>query len=170
MSQQDNEEFSDYPDTDESSIPEKSIVFNQNKNFVEPIRTSDSRHVSRASSTASNGKDRDPSYDAQTASRLAEGTIRAFRDLALEEAVELNGALQYWTERWERPVLSWLEAGPTGMLPFSEHQTYFAPACFNSIAFFFTSMVLQGRIPSPASGPKSIPNSGRTSEEVCFDW
>jgi len=113
MSQQDNEEFLDYPDTDESSIPEKSIVFNQNTNFVEPIRTSDSRHVSRASSTASNGKDRDPSYDAQTASRLAEGTIRAFRDLALEEAVELNGALQYWTERWERPVLSWLEAGPT---------------------------------------------------------
>ena len=51
--------------------------------------------------------------DEETASRLAEGTIRALRDLALEEAVELHEALRFWTERWERPVLSWLEAGPT---------------------------------------------------------
>ena len=51
--------------------------------------------------------------DEETASRLAEGTIRALRDLALEEAIELHEALRFWTERWERPVLSWLEAGPT---------------------------------------------------------
>ena len=37
--------------------------------------------------------------DAETASRLAEGTIRALRDLALEEAVELHQALRFWTER-----------------------------------------------------------------------
>jgi hypothetical protein len=50
----------------------------------------------------------------ETASQLAEGTIRALRDLALDEAVELQMALQYWNIRWERPLLSWLEAGPFG--------------------------------------------------------
>jgi len=50
----------------------------------------------------------------ETASQVAEGTIRALRDLALDEAVELHIALRFWTERWERPVLSWLEAGPRG--------------------------------------------------------
>lgn len=49
----------------------------------------------------------------EAASQLAEGTLRALRDLALDEAVELNEALRYWNERWERPLLSWLEAGPT---------------------------------------------------------
>ncbi|GAX20381.1 hypothetical protein FisN_9Hh094 [Fistulifera solaris] len=47
-----------------------------------------------------------------TASQLAEGTLRALRDLALDEAVALNAALHYWTRRWERPFLGWLEAGP----------------------------------------------------------
>jgi hypothetical protein len=51
----------------------------------------------------------------ETASQLAEGTIRALRDLALDEAVELQEALRYWNSRWERPFLSWLEAGPVGM-------------------------------------------------------
>jgi hypothetical protein len=50
----------------------------------------------------------------ETASQLAEGTIRALRDLELEEAMELHSSLQYWTKRWERPLLSWLEAGPWG--------------------------------------------------------
>jgi hypothetical protein len=50
----------------------------------------------------------------ETASQLAEGTLRAFRDIALDEAVELHSALRYWAYRWERPLLSWLEAGPTG--------------------------------------------------------
>eukprot|EP00526_Cylindrotheca_closterium_P002305 CAMPEP_0113636636 /NCGR_PEP_ID=MMETSP0017_2-20120614/19132_1 /TAXON_ID=2856 /ORGANISM="Cylindrotheca closterium" /LENGTH=934 /DNA_ID=CAMNT_0000547537 /DNA_START=34 /DNA_END=2835 /DNA_ORIENTATION=+ /assembly_acc=CAM_ASM_000147 len=49
----------------------------------------------------------------ETASQLAEGTLRAFRDIALDEAVELHSALRYWSYRWERPLLSWLEAGPT---------------------------------------------------------
>jgi hypothetical protein len=52
--------------------------------------------------------------NAETASQLAEGTVRALRDIALEEAMELHGALRFWTERWENPLLSWLEAGPWG--------------------------------------------------------
>jgi hypothetical protein len=48
----------------------------------------------------------------ETASQLAEGTIRALRDAELDEAMELHQALEYWTLRWERPLLSWLEAGP----------------------------------------------------------
>ena len=50
----------------------------------------------------------------ETASQVAEGTLRALRDLALEEALELNTALRFWSHRWERPLLSWLEAGPIG--------------------------------------------------------
>jgi hypothetical protein len=53
------------------------------------------------------------SSSSETASQLAEGTVRAFRDLCLDEAVELHKALRYWSYRWERPLLSWLEAGPT---------------------------------------------------------
>jgi hypothetical protein len=52
------------------------------------------------------------STSSETASQLAEGTIRALRDLELEEAIELHRSLRFWTNRWERPVLSWLEAGP----------------------------------------------------------
>lgn len=48
----------------------------------------------------------------ETASQLAEGTIRALRDLELDEAMQLHQALEYWTLRWERPLLSWMEAGP----------------------------------------------------------
>jgi hypothetical protein len=51
---------------------------------------------------------------AETASQLAEGTLRALRDMALDEAVELHQALHFWSDRWERPILSWLEAGPAG--------------------------------------------------------
>jgi hypothetical protein len=50
---------------------------------------------------------------AVTASRLGEGTIRAMRDLALDEAVELHHALRFWTERLERPILYYLEFGPS---------------------------------------------------------
>ena len=39
-------------------------------------------------------------------------TLRAYRDLALDEATELHSALHHWTIRWERPILGWLEAGP----------------------------------------------------------
>lgn len=52
--------------------------------------------------------------DSETASQLAEGTIRALRDLCLDEAGDLHASLQFWTHRWERPLLGWLEAGPSG--------------------------------------------------------
>lgn len=55
---------------------------------------------------------RTPVSPDETASHLAEGILRAYRDLALDEAVELHLALRYWTNRWERPLMSWLEAGP----------------------------------------------------------
>ena len=41
---------------------------------------------------------------AEMAARLAEGTLRAYRDLALDEATELHSALHHWTIRWERPL------------------------------------------------------------------
>lgn len=52
--------------------------------------------------------------NSETASQLAEGTVRALRDIALDEAVDLYSALRFWSERWEHPLLSWFEAGPTG--------------------------------------------------------
>jgi hypothetical protein len=52
------------------------------------------------------------SSKAETASQLSEGTIRALRDLELAEALELNRSLRFWAYRWDRPFLSWLEAGP----------------------------------------------------------
>lgn len=64
----------------------------------------------------SNRRNMPPYSDAETATQIAEGTIRAVRDVALDEAVELHVALRYWSSRWERPVLSWLEAGPWGKL------------------------------------------------------
>lgn len=40
----------------------------------------------------------------EMAARLAEGALRMYRDLALDEANELHAALHHWTVRWERPV------------------------------------------------------------------
>lgn len=54
-----------------------------------------------------------PYTDAESATQIAEGTLRALRDLSLDEALELHSALRFWTYRWERPVLSWMEAGPS---------------------------------------------------------
>ena len=39
--------------------------------------------------------------------------IISYRDAALDEAAELHAALHFWTVRWERPRLAWLEAGPS---------------------------------------------------------
>lgn len=76
-----------------------------------PIPASAPSSSKRFSMTAIAAASSTPS---ETASQLAEGTVRAFRDIALDEAVELHDALRYWSYRWERPLLSWLEAGPTG--------------------------------------------------------
>jgi len=58
-----------------------------------------------------NGNDHQAMH-AEMAARLAEGTLRAYRDLALDEATELHSLLHHWTVRWERPFLGWIEAGP----------------------------------------------------------
>lgn len=50
----------------------------------------------------------------ENAQKLAEGSLRALRDLEVMEAVELHSSLQFWTERWERPMLARIEAGPSG--------------------------------------------------------
>ena len=47
----------------------------------------------------------------ETASQLTEGMLRALRDLALDEALDLHASLRYWSDRWERPVYSWFLAG-----------------------------------------------------------
>jgi hypothetical protein len=52
--------------------------------------------------------------DAEVASQVTEGIMRGLRDLALDEAVSLHGALCFWTRRWENPLHSWFEAGPIG--------------------------------------------------------
>ncbi len=70
-----------------------------------------SRQVSM-SSNSNEGRNPNSALHAEMAARLSEGTLRAFRDLALDEATELHSALHFWTIRWERPILGWLEAGP----------------------------------------------------------
>jgi hypothetical protein len=80
----------------ESSLEDDSMYNNTANNTILPLP-----HTTRVSKS-------------ETASQLAEGTLRALRDVTLTEAVELHEALRYWTIRWERPLLSWLEAGPWG--------------------------------------------------------
>ena len=48
----------------------------------------------------------------EKASRLGEGTIRALRDIALDEALELHQCLRFWTTRLDRPKLFYLEFAP----------------------------------------------------------
>ena len=67
----------------------------------------------KTTNTSNNGNNNNQAADAEMAARLTEGTLRAYRDLALDEATELHSALHHWTLRWERPFLGWLEAGPT---------------------------------------------------------
>lgn len=81
-----------------------------------PVRTTP-RHVdgtfpSEINQSEHKSLDKQQAIKAELASLLAEGTLRAYRDLALDEATELRSALHHWTIRWERPFLGWLEAGP----------------------------------------------------------
>ena len=50
--------------------------------------------------------------NAEVAARLAVGALKAYRDIALDEAAELHDALHHWTVRWLHPLLAFLEAGP----------------------------------------------------------
>jgi hypothetical protein len=61
---------------------------------------------------SSSGRPKRKISKAETASRLSEGTVRAMRDMALNEALELHHALRFWTARLERPVLFYMEVGP----------------------------------------------------------
>jgi hypothetical protein len=49
--------------------------------------------------TNSTNNNNHPSSPEETASQLAEGTLRAYRDLALDEAVELHASLRYVSDR-----------------------------------------------------------------------
>ena len=84
-------------------LHDDSLVSRDNRDNIRRLRTSRQNKIG-------------VSTPSETASQLAEGSIRALRDLALEEAVGLQEALRYWNYRWERPLLSWLEAGPFGKI------------------------------------------------------
>mmetsp|Transcript_6149 Transcript_6149/g.11655 ORF Transcript_6149/g.11655 Transcript_6149/m.11655 type:complete len:1002 (+) Transcript_6149:305-3310(+) len=88
--------------------PEKESTDDSHAN----INVSDSSNMSNHGGYNWPKKNRQISK-AVTASRLGEGTIRAMRDMALDEALELHNALRFWTERLERPLLYHLESGPS---------------------------------------------------------
>ena len=94
-------------------VPAKSFVPVESSS-LHPLETSSSldHSVSSFENTLPSSSKPPVISKNETASQLAEGTIRALRDLELDEAMELHSALAYWTFRWERPLLSWLEAGP----------------------------------------------------------
>lgn len=98
----------------------------------------------------------------ETASQLAEGTIRALRDLELQEAIELHRSLRFWTTRWERPVLSWLEAGPSGK---SFRRVSYDTFLIDVLLYlnFASSVAVRGGIQPPISGAESIPCPSCTS-------
>jgi len=75
-------------------------------NRAQEISNNNNNDVKKASSSSNSHSPE------ETASQLTEGTLRAMRDLALDEALELHASLKYWTDRWERPVFSWFVAGP----------------------------------------------------------
>lgn len=93
-------------------VPDGSNTPEQHSSSMERLDTSSSLEMSVSSLEDHHGPQHPFSSRNETASQLAEGTIRALRDLELDEAMELHASLEYWTLRWERPLLSWLEAGP----------------------------------------------------------
>jgi hypothetical protein len=78
-------------------------------NFPPGLDTSwsDGRDRTRTCHAAAEENDGQPVPPLQ----IAEGTLRALRDMALDEAVELHQH-PLWSDRWERPILSWLERVP----------------------------------------------------------
>lgn len=110
------------PKTKGTTSQESTTIIHNNQQQADPsyVRnqhntTYTTYNTASAPSTRQEQQQRRQTVSAsETASQLAEGTIRALRDMALDEAVELQIALRYWNLRWERPLLSWLEAGPFG--------------------------------------------------------
>mmetsp|Transcript_10114 Transcript_10114/g.11641 ORF Transcript_10114/g.11641 Transcript_10114/m.11641 type:complete len:168 (+) Transcript_10114:299-802(+) len=70
--------------------------------YSRPVTPSKTKSTSKAKTSASASS----SSPEETASQLSEGTLRALRDLELDEAVALHASLRYWSERWERPIYS----------------------------------------------------------------
>ena len=106
----------------------------------------------------------------ETASQLAEGTIRALRDLVLDEAVELQMALRFWNDRWERPLLSWLEAGPLGTSTCSIFMSWQLASDNRFLFFTGLSLVFASRIQPPRNWAKGISESGGSRTSVRCRW
>lgn len=111
--------------------------------------------------TSQKGRDR----RSESASQLAEGTVRALRDLFLEEALELHKSLRFWTVRWERPVLSWLEAGPWG----KNSMTLSVPIRKRRLTGI-NSVVCGGWLQPSACRPKGIADSSRSGQTLRCYW
>ncbi|KAG7367549.1 ATP synthase regulation protein NCA2 [Nitzschia inconspicua] len=103
-----------------SSIFQRTTAWYQTYLKAGPLTNNNATRDSKTSSQGSGGTN--PSSPDETASQLAEGTLRAYRDLALDEAVELHASLRYYSDRWERPFWSWFQAGPT---------VWFSPGGYN---------------------------------------
>ena len=83
------------------SLAEADIDKSSSKELFSPVSSF------RTTKTAGEATDRNESNNpthVEMAARLAEGALRMYRDLALDEANELHAALHHWTVRWERPV------------------------------------------------------------------
>lgn len=102
----------------------------------------------------------------ETASQIAEGTLRALRDLALDEAVDLHIALRFWTERWERPILSWLEAGPESKFVGNKADCWIVLETDKPLQPSNSLDFIRG-IQSPADRKESGANSNSLGTSVC---
>jgi hypothetical protein len=121
------EQQEDENDVDEKTLAAMCHDLKSDDSLMETSKTADGeQRNSRDSSTGAFPQQQQSSVsnnksattvskqNSLTACHVAEGTIRALRDLFLDEAVELNAALRFWSDRWEHPLVSWLEAGPIG--------------------------------------------------------
>ena len=106
--------------TIESMSPRQSSTSIEVEDHV-VVEASLSRTQSVTFDSNANGKASSSNHSPEeTASQLTEGTLRAMRDLALDEALELHNSLKYWSDRWERPIFSWFVAGPLVWFGFIE--------------------------------------------------
>ena len=77
---------------------------NDNDDDCYNSKNNSNNNMPQPSPTSSSPTNHNQAMHAEMAARLAEGTLRAYRDLALDEATELHSALHHWTIRWERPL------------------------------------------------------------------
>ncbi len=90
----------------------------QNLNSLNPSNNTSQKSLQRSTinkrTIQSRNNNRIKLSNAESASQLAEGTLRSLRDLALEEALELYHSLEHWNHRLEHPLLARLELYPSG--------------------------------------------------------